>query len=506
MSSPRTSHPPHSTLLEPQDNLNDRRALAEDVTHEQNPPETVERPYSVYTTGEKWFIVMMSGLAAMFSTFTANIYFPAIPTIATAFHKSTEDINLTVTVYMIVQGVYAFKPLGPPALSHLVGPCLGPVLGGLLSQGLGWRLMPETLRAFVGDGSIPPPRFYSPLIPIVGRSRPRSYTADASTRPPPTRFRNPLRLFLYPDITFLLIFTSVIYAVFYGVNTSISTLFATTYPYLSETEIGLCFLAIGGGMLVGGLVNGKLVDMQYRRVQRRLALAAQKENDPEKSHNMTKEDNFPIVRTRLQLMPIYVAVFIATCACYGWTLDKRATIAAPLVLQFILGWVTVSTMNITQTILVDLAPGQGASVTACYNLVRCGLGAALVSVIDIIIDHLGVGWTCTVVLWTTLESATHRTTSGYGEYTVVDRAGICCSVALYLVFYGLFQFLRVPIVVSILNRCAEKGNVMQQAKPKPILIDLPSQSIHFGKVGQKLTAGVGSGAETATGSRSESGY
>lgn len=37
-----------------------------DVTHEQNPPETVERPYSVYTTGEKWFIVMMSGLAAMF--------------------------------------------------------------------------------------------------------------------------------------------------------------------------------------------------------------------------------------------------------------------------------------------------------------------------------------------------------------------------------------------------------------------------------------------------------
>ncbi|KAF9813106.1 hypothetical protein IEO21_05766 [Rhodonia placenta] len=41
---------------------------------------------------------------------------------------------------------------------------------------------------------------------------------------------------------------------------------------------------------------------------------------------------------------------------------------------------------------------------------------------------------------------------------------------------------------------------------KPILIDLPSQSIHFSKVGQKLAAGVGSGAETATGSRSETGY
>ncbi|KAF9811051.1 hypothetical protein IEO21_06680 [Rhodonia placenta] len=41
---------------------------------------------------------------------------------------------------------------------------------------------------------------------------------------------------------------------------------------------------------------------------------------------------------------------------------------------------------------------------------------------------------------------------------------------------------------------------------KEILIDLPSQSIHFGKLGRKLAAGVGSGAETATGSRSETGY
>ncbi|KAF9812127.1 hypothetical protein IEO21_06360 [Rhodonia placenta] len=36
---------------------------------------------------------------------------------------------------------------------------------------------------------------------------------------------------------------------------------------------------------------------------------------------------------------------------------------------------------------------------------------------------------------------------------------------------------------------------------KPILIDLPSQSIHLGKVGQKLAAGVGSSAETSTSGR-----
>lgn len=39
------------------------------------------------------------------SPLTANIYLPAIPTIAASFDKSIELINLTVTVYMILQGV-----------------------------------------------------------------------------------------------------------------------------------------------------------------------------------------------------------------------------------------------------------------------------------------------------------------------------------------------------------------------------------------------------------------
>lgn len=41
----------------------------------------------------------------MFSPLTANIYFPAIPTLAAAFQKPVELINLTVTIYMVVQGI-----------------------------------------------------------------------------------------------------------------------------------------------------------------------------------------------------------------------------------------------------------------------------------------------------------------------------------------------------------------------------------------------------------------
>jgi hypothetical protein len=47
------------------------------------------------------------------SPLTANIYFPAIPAMAVAFHKSTELINVTVTVYMVFQGICQFSIIYP---------------------------------------------------------------------------------------------------------------------------------------------------------------------------------------------------------------------------------------------------------------------------------------------------------------------------------------------------------------------------------------------------------
>jgi hypothetical protein len=43
------------------------------------------------------------------SPLPANIYFPAIPTLAQVFGKSTELINVTVTVYLVMQGVCKYS-------------------------------------------------------------------------------------------------------------------------------------------------------------------------------------------------------------------------------------------------------------------------------------------------------------------------------------------------------------------------------------------------------------
>ncbi|KAJ2958119.1 hypothetical protein NQZ79_g6227 [Umbelopsis isabellina] len=67
--------------------------------------DALEPPYSIFDRRQKWFIVMMVSTAATFSGFASNIYFPALPTIANDLGVSIELVNLTVTSYLIFQGL-----------------------------------------------------------------------------------------------------------------------------------------------------------------------------------------------------------------------------------------------------------------------------------------------------------------------------------------------------------------------------------------------------------------
>lgn len=234
-------------------------------------------------------------------------------------------------VYILVSGNIV-RHMFPPNPGVSAIPC-----SGTSSLTLPYSFMPETLRSYVGDGSLPPPRGYAPLIPVVGRNR-EGDVSDPAARLPKRSFHNPLRLFLLPDVTLLLFFNGVVYAVFYGVTTSISVLFEQTYPYLSETDIGLCFLAIGGGMLFGGVAAGRIIDKEYRRVKTQMIAASEKELDPDKRlkiEDITKEENFPIEKARLRIMPLYLATFVTTCIIYGWLLEAKVNIAGPLIIQIV---------------------------------------------------------------------------------------------------------------------------------------------------------------------------
>ncbi|KAF9061666.1 major facilitator superfamily domain-containing protein [Rhodocollybia butyracea] len=459
------------------------------------PEEEEEPPYSVYTKKEKWFLVLLIASSGLFSPLTANVYFPAIPTIADAFNKSTELINLTVTMYMVFQGIspmffgaladavgrrliyatclailsvscvgLALTPtnaywllmvlrcvqaagststialgagvigdiaepyerggfMGAYQTGPLIGPAIGPIIGGALAGSLGWRsifwflviaaavacifvllFLPETLRSIVGNGSIKPSPLLRPIIPIVAgyKNIPANENETKQlekTKVARKRFRNPLTLLLYPDIPLLLLFNGTVSAVYYAVTATISSLFVEIYPFLSETEVGLCFLCIGGGMTVGSLVSGRLLDREWRSVSKAYrentlskkgGEAAVAEIDIKKARD---DPDFPIEYARLRAIPYIMIFFVGAVIGYGWCIQAAVHISAPLILQFVVGLTSILVLNAAQTVTVDLAPTQSSSVSACNNLFRGGLGAILVSVIDLILNALKPGWT-----------------------------------------------------------------------------------------------------------------
>jgi len=102
--------------------------------------------------------------------------------------------------------------------------------------------------------------------------------------------------------------------------------------------------------------------------------------------------NFPIERARLQPVFFAQALQVAALLPYGWSLDRHASLAVPLVLQGILGFTLVVASNSISTLLTDIFPGQVSTASAASNLVRCGLGAVGAAVIDNILKSMGLGW------------------------------------------------------------------------------------------------------------------
>jgi multidrug resistance protein len=92
---PRTKDEPHNEQVE----VKNEPATTLERTA------TNDRPYTSFNSRQKAIIVLVATLGGSFSPFTTNIYFPAIDIISHALNVSISDVGLTITTYMIFQGV-----------------------------------------------------------------------------------------------------------------------------------------------------------------------------------------------------------------------------------------------------------------------------------------------------------------------------------------------------------------------------------------------------------------
>ncbi|RFU78622.1 hypothetical protein TARUN_3592 [Trichoderma arundinaceum] len=479
------------------DNDQDPRSILPTIeTEAPSPPSPdTNEPYSIFDSRQRALIVIIVSTAATFSGFASNIYFPALPTIAKDLNVSVELVNLTVTSYLIFQGI-APSLWGPVSdvkgrriayfctFLVFVGACIGlaetknyatliilrclqstgsastiaigsgvigdittranrgslmgifqagllvpvavgPVIGGAIAGSLGWRaifwfliaygggfllfliiLLPETLRSIVANGSRTPssPMGKYPLIVYQKLSK-IEWNHDISTVAPDEKKRidifGPFRILISKHATPIIVFLSIYYAVWQMSITAMSTLFEQNYN-LKETQIGLTFIANGVGSMVGTLITGKILDRDYKTVK--VAYDAQMaqtdlENGIELTRSATKaEEDFPIEKARLRLVPVFSIIQCLSILLFGWTIQypHRVHIAVPIVSTFITGWTAVSAQSTIMTYLVDIFSDQSAAASASLNLARCLFAAGGTSIVMPMVNGIGVGLAFTI--------------------------------------------------------------------------------------------------------------
>jgi predicted MFS family arabinose efflux permease len=202
----------------------------------------------------------------------------------------------------------------------------GPVIGGIISQALGWRwifwvlamlggalviviflFLNETLRSLVGNGSgyaNPTPFQWLKRRRDARKSGPQEY---AQVRLPEAKKKslNPLQSLLYlreKDVAILVLYYAFQYGGMYCFTTSVPAIFAEIYG-LDDMQIGLTYLANGFGCVFGSVIQGKLLDRDFR------IIAIKHGMDPSKVKGGKLTPEFPLEYARLRLGWIHVLTY-----------------------------------------------------------------------------------------------------------------------------------------------------------------------------------------------------
>ncbi len=460
--------------------------------------------YTTYSSGQKGLITALLGLTTLASPLTATIYFPLLPLLQKHFRTSAQAINLTMTIYLVVQALsptifaslsdslgrrliylttftlYALANLGlalnknsyaallvlrvlqsicassvvsiaygvvadvcvPAERGRMLGPvmaatnlgaCIGPVIGGWVavgSRGYEWVFwclvifgalligaigfgLPETSRKVVGNGSIKAigweRTWWSVAMGYLRgwrkqrrseenrdvenvQSAERAAGNSATSKRPKVMIGNPLaclRLIFWKDTALILWMGASPYTVWYCIQTSIPLIYKDIYNF-NEIKTGLSYLPGGAGVVLGGYLNGKLMDYCYKKTAKEISRPI----DDIAGDNLT---DFPIEKARARACWYFLAISTITLSGYGWAVKHGAHVSIPLILQFILGFICTSILHSFMALLIDVFPENPSTASAAGNVTRSALAAAGVAVLQPLVDIMGRGWYFTLL-------------------------------------------------------------------------------------------------------------
>ncbi|KAJ1927607.1 hypothetical protein IWQ60_002786 [Tieghemiomyces parasiticus] len=291
--------------------------------------------------------------------------------------------------------------LGLFHVGTFMGPALGPLLGGYFDQTVGWRwsfwfltilcvvfwflitfTVPETHRRLVA----------------------RTYHANLRNLPavPTLHALNPFRPFRYlryPHVATTVINITVVYGALYCVNDSIPEDFHRLYD-LAPVSLGLVFLGLSLGNILGSLVSGKLTDYMWRRSNQSNADLIRQfglyGNFGDPGATKSPFVDFPSAACesfcsrpeyRLQSGLYFSWLVPTTLMFYGLFLYYELPLGVVILVQVFFGYGVNHVYTSYASFLADVFASNTATITALYNCTRYLYSAIAIVVEGVVEDR-----------------------------------------------------------------------------------------------------------------------
>ncbi|KAK2769929.1 hypothetical protein FQN53_005813 [Emmonsiellopsis sp. PD_33] len=376
----------------------------ESTRNEQQPlPTTVEADidseapsYTVFTTRQKKWIVFIAASAGWFSTASSFIYFPAIPFLARDLGASVQEINLTVSSYLIASGIFP-SIWGNFADHYGRRPVFIMSIGAYIAINIGLAVQ----RSFAALVTLRMLQSMAISDDVQGGTHSLIRAGGGDLK----RLTNPFTAFgllkNYGTAVSVACF-GVYYTIYSCLQASLSTIFVEIYA-VSRLVAGLSYMPFGIACMLGSSLAGKLLDYDYTRTAESLSLTI----DRRKGDDLRA---FPIEYARLRTCKYFIALCAPLIIGYGWALQSKVVspklrdeakspelaISLLTILQFFIGFTNQVNFTSLNALLVDFHPHQPSAIQGASNFVRCELAAGGIALLDLLLRTLGPGWCFTV--------------------------------------------------------------------------------------------------------------
>ena len=281
----------------------------------------------------------------------------------------------------------------------LIGPAMGPFIGGIIVTYASWRDIFWLQTALAGVSSVG-------IIFLVPETihRKRSDELAGLSRKEKARklwsWINPWRvivLFRYPNILIAGLASSSLVWNMYSLLTPIRYVLNPRFGLTTPLQGALFYVAPGAGYLLGTFFGGRWADHIVKK------------------HIKKRGQRIP--EDRLNSCLTAMGVVIPGCMLiYGWSIEKRVGgIPLPVICMFVQGVGQLFCFPSLNTYCLDVLPTRSAEVMAGNYVIRYVFAAAGSAACLPVIDRIGVGWFSTIsAAFLVIAAVATWTTAKYG--------------------------------------------------------------------------------------------